>query len=80
MSGCSVCGRALYFSERVAFPSVLCFPCASARGLIRIADRQRYANLAKYSQRLEPWWRWTVPLEHALRWDERVRAKLEGPR
>jgi len=74
--GCIVCGRRLYFSERVAWPQSYCFPCACVLGIIRLADRTRYRNLASDAAKLEPWWRWTVYVRHALQWSELVQRQL----
>ncbi len=79
-TGCEACGRNLYFSERVAWPSTFCFPCACTRGIVRLADRTRYRNLASDASKLEPWWRWTVYVRHALQWtvmDARHRSTQE---
>lgn len=72
MSGCVACGRALYFSERVAWPQEYCFPCAVSRGIVRLCDEDVLKKLRTYADALEPWWRWTLYLQHAMRWDDSV--------
>lgn len=67
---CEDCGAALYFSARVAYPQQWCFPCASRRGLTRLADRTLVRNLALLAALVEPWWRWTVYLGHAAQWTD----------
>jgi hypothetical protein len=74
LSGCTGCGRALYFSERVHLPQEFCRPCASARGIDRLCDRAFKRHMEKRASLLKPWWRWAVWLEHALRWTEHDEA------
>lgn len=71
MTGCTSCGRRLYFSERVGWPSEFCFGCAQARGVIRLADNYRLRNLRTRAVRLPRWWQWTVFVEHAIGWSAR---------
>lgn len=70
MSGCASCGRRLWFSERVAWPSEFCFGCAQARGIVRVADAQRLRNLNTRAATLPRWWQWTVFVEHAIAWSQ----------
>lgn len=67
--GCIVCGRRLYFQERVGGPT-LCRPCAAASGVVRLCDRSWAHHMRARAGLLELWWAWTVWLEHALRWTE----------
>lgn len=69
MSGCAACGRALYYSERVAWPQAFCRPCAGQRGLFRLADKDVYRTLNTRAAQIAPWWRWSVFMEHAMLWD-----------
>jgi hypothetical protein len=69
--GCEACGRRLFFHERVAWPSALCFPCSRRRGVIRMADQHRMRNLHTRAAASPRWWQWTAFLEHALLWDGR---------
>ena len=78
MSGCTACGRRLWFSERVAHPSQFCFGCSQARGIRRLADAQRFANLHREAAPLPPWWRWTVFVSHAVHWSQP--SPLDEPR
>jgi hypothetical protein len=71
VTGCVSCGRRLWFSERVAFPSEFCFGCAQARCLIRVADHTRLRNLHTRAAKLPRWWQWTVFVEHAVAWGQR---------
>ncbi len=72
VSACLECGRGLRFHERVALPQALCFVCATRAGLVRICDESLRANLRIAAHRTEPWWQWTLYLQHALRCDDTV--------
>lgn len=65
---CTNCNRRLYYHERVDRPQELCFPCAATLGVERLCDRYMTGSLRSRAARVEPWWRWTVYLEHAVRW------------
>lgn len=67
-SGCTGCGRRLYYNERVAHAQEFCFPCATVRGIDRICDRARWHHLRQCASLVEPWWAWTVYLDQALLW------------
>ncbi len=66
---CQSCNRALYFFERVPTLQDYCRMCASIRGLDRICDVGFRQRMVERCERIQPWWRWTVWLEHALLWD-----------
>lgn len=63
------CGERLYYRDREVFRQTFCLRCAQVRGLTRTSDAPRMAHLASRAAELEPWWRWTVYVEHALQWD-----------
>lgn len=65
---CAGCGRGLWFSERVAHPQQFCRPCSAARGIERLCDLAWAKRIRARADRLQPWWQWTVYLEHALQW------------
>lgn len=65
---CAGCGRGLLFSERVAHPQQFCRPCSAARGIERLCDLAWAKRIRARADRLQPWWQWTVYLEHALQW------------
>jgi hypothetical protein len=69
VSACTACDRRLYFHERAGGPT-LCRPCAAAAGVIRLCDRAWLGHMRSRAALVEPWWSWTVWLEHALRWTE----------
>lgn len=52
-SGCTGCGRRLYYNERVAHAQAFCFPCATARGIERICDRARWHHLRQCASLVE---------------------------
>lgn len=64
------CGERLYYRDREAFGQEFCLRCAQIRGLTRTSDALRMRNLAAVAAALEPWWRWTVYLDHAIGWDQ----------
>jgi hypothetical protein len=53
----------------------MCRVCAARAGVERICDRDFSRRIAERAARVEPWWRWTIYLEHALSWAEHDRDR-----